>query len=96
MDSDPEGKAKVLAMKIAAKYSKSTYKLSSFKKVASKKAAAELVKMCDNSDGKLILDRFLEFSPSIVWARLMKQSSLVDDDIKIQENKVCRICFDII
>lgn len=46
------------------------------------KAAAELVKMCDNSNGELLLEQFLEFSPSIVWTRLMSQSSLVDKDIK--------------
>jgi hypothetical protein len=32
-------------------------------KKVGEKAAAELVKMCDNSDGKLILGRFLEFIP---------------------------------
>lgn len=50
-------------------------------KQVGKKAAAELVKMCEDSNGKLLLDRFLEYSPSTVWVRLMEQSSLVDHNI---------------
>ena len=52
-------------------------------KEVGEEAAAKLVEMCENSNGKLLLERFLEFSPSVVWARLMGKSSLISNDIKI-------------